>query len=135
MKVSLTPQYRILMVALLPTTLGIGTVALWLRSLNWPCHVDEEGVTLRYRRRVPWSLINKVGTWRDYRDGHLSRIDIHHRGRVSRIPIHALQDGEEVARAILDSFKLARRRHTMAASARGRANPFEWPTPLQGRLQ
>jgi hypothetical protein len=113
MKVVLAPRYRLWMLALVPTTLGVGTAALWARSLNWPRSVDGEGVTLRYRRKIPWESIRKVCVYRDYLDGHVSRIDIHHQESVSKIPTRPLRDGENVARIILASFKLARRAHRL----------------------
>jgi hypothetical protein len=108
MKIALAPQYRFWMFALLPTTLGLGTAALWARSLNWPLRIDSEGLTLRYRRKVPWKSIKKISVWRNYRDGHVSRMDIHHKAGTSKIPVRGLQDGEKVAGIILTSFKQAR---------------------------
>ena len=109
MRIALALQYRFWMFALLPTTLGLGTAALWARSLNWPLSVDADGLTLRYRRRVPWNSIKKISVWRNYHDGQVSRMDIHHHGGTSKIPVRGLQDGEKVARIILASFKQARR--------------------------
>jgi hypothetical protein len=40
MKVVLASYYRLWMLALFPTTLGVGTLALWWRSLNWPLRID-----------------------------------------------------------------------------------------------
>ena len=52
MKVALAAHYRVWMAVLFPMTLGVGTAALWARALDWPCNVDRDGVTLRYRRRT-----------------------------------------------------------------------------------
>jgi hypothetical protein len=117
MKVDLAPKYRIWMFALLPATLGLGTAALWMRGLSWPRSVDvEHGLILPYRRKVPWESITKIGAWHDYLDGHVLRLDIHHHGRISKIPVRALRDGENVARVIIASFKQARRLRPLGQS-------------------
>src|SRR5882757_6696246 len=105
MKVALAPQYRFWMLVLLPMTFGIGTAALWARSLRWPSSVDEHGFTLRYRRKVPWQAVRKIGVWRDYLDGQVSRIDIHVVGGICSVPVRLLCDGEGVAAAILALFR------------------------------
>jgi hypothetical protein len=109
MKVALASQYRMWMYVLAPTTLGVGTAALWLRSLNWPLRVDATGVTLRHHYRVSWQAITKIGVSRSYLDGHVSQMRIHHDGGVCKIPVHDLQDGERVARTILTMFEQAHR--------------------------
>ena len=109
MKVALALEYRIRMFALLPATLGLGTAILWARSLRWPCRIDADGMTLRYRRRVLWKSIEKINVGRDYRDGHVSQIDIHHHGGVEKIPMRALRDGQSIATTILATFKQVRR--------------------------
>ena len=101
MKVVLASYYRPWMLALFPTTLGVGTLALWWRSLNWPLRIDSDGVTLRRHRRLLWNSINRIGVSRSYGDGHVSEMRIHHHGTVSRIPVHGLRDGDEVAAAII----------------------------------
>jgi len=110
MKVVLAHRYRIWMLALLPATLGVGTAALWARSLSWPASIDAEGLTLRSRRRLAWPAIRQITVVRDYLDGYVARIDIHRRGGVTRIPVHALRDGERVVAMILTMFKQTRRR-------------------------
>ena len=102
MKVALALEYRIRMFALLPATLGLGTAILWARSLRWPCRIDADGMTLRYRRRVLWKSIEKINVGRDYRDGHVSQIDM-------TIPMRALRDGQSIATTILATFKQVRR--------------------------
>jgi hypothetical protein len=109
MEVGLARQYRIWMWALLPATLGVGTAALWGRSLSWPRSVDSDALTLRSFRRVQWEAIRRVTVQRDYLGGQVSRIDIHYPGGSSRIPVRALRDGESVAAAILAKFKQTRR--------------------------
>jgi len=105
MKIDLTLKYRFWMLALFPVTLGLGTIALWVRSLNWPSEVDAAGLTLRRRCKVPWTSVKTVGVYRDYIDGCICRMEIHHRRGTSRIPIGVLRDGERVADAILAMFK------------------------------
>jgi hypothetical protein len=118
MKAALAPEYRITMFA----TLGLGTAILWARSLRWPCSIDTDGLTLRYYRKVPWKSIEKINVWRDYYDGHVSRIDIHHRGSVDRIALRASRNGQNIATTVLAMFKqVSRARPT--TSARGEANP------------
>jgi hypothetical protein len=61
MKVALAHRYRAWMFVLLPSTLGLGSAALWLHSLNWPLELDEAGLTLRNHRQVSWDAIRKIG--------------------------------------------------------------------------
>jgi hypothetical protein len=109
MKVALAPSYRNRMFALLPATLGVGTAVLWARSLRWPRNIDADGLTLGYRRRVPWRSVERIGVWRDYCDGDVSRIDIHHGGSVDKVPVGALRDGQMIASTILALFDERRR--------------------------
>jgi hypothetical protein len=64
MKVALAPRYRTWMFVLFPSTLGLGSAALWLHSLNWPLELDEAGLTLRNHRQVSWAAIRKIGVSR-----------------------------------------------------------------------
>jgi hypothetical protein len=110
MKVALAPSYRTWMLALIPTTLGVGTAALWLRSLKWPLRIDAAGLTLRYHGWVDWRSVRKIGVSRSYLDGHVSQIRIHHEGGgVSKISVQGLQDGQKVVRTILAMFEQAHR--------------------------
>jgi hypothetical protein len=113
MKVALSPRYRMWMCALFPTTLGVGTAALWIRSLVWPLDVDEAGLTLRSRRRVPWNSVKKIGVSRSYLDGHVSEIRIHHMTGACKIPARFLQNGQEVVRIILAIFERTNRRRVL----------------------
>jgi hypothetical protein len=108
MRIALAPRYRFWMFAFLPSTLGLGSAILWLRSLKWPLALDEQGLTLRNHRQVDWRSITKIGVSRSYCDGHVSEMRIHYGDGVSTIPAHALQDGQLVARAILTMFERAR---------------------------
>jgi hypothetical protein len=130
MKVALASSYRLWMLALFPTTLGVGTVALWWRSLDWPLRIDADGVTLRHHRRLPWNAISRIGVSRSYLDGHLCEMRIHHHGTISRIPVRRLRDGEEVAGAILTMFK--RTRGTRQSGTATDLEPIRDETPLAG---
>jgi hypothetical protein len=92
------------MFVLFPSTLGLGSAALWLHSLNWPLELDEAGLTFRNHRQVSWAAIKKIGVSRSYRDGHVCQIRIHYCDGVSRIPVYALKDGQTVVRTILTMF-------------------------------
>jgi hypothetical protein len=124
MKIALAPRYRTWMVLLLPSTLGLGSAVLWLRTLPWPVEIDPTGtgLTLRSHRRVAWSSIRKIGVSRSYLDGHISEMRIHHDRGVNKIPLNALEDGERVARIILamfariDSARTRNRRSAKAAA-------------------
>jgi hypothetical protein len=118
MKIALAPRYRTWMVLLLPSTLGLGSAVLWLRSLHWPVDIDPTGLTLRSHRRVAWSSIRRIGVSRSYLDGHISEMRIHHHGGVSKIPIGALEDGERVARIILAMFARIDGAHARHRSAK-----------------
>jgi hypothetical protein len=113
MRVALASHYRNWMVALFPTTLGIGTAALWVRALNWPLIVDESGVMLRSHRRIGWHSIRKIGLSRSYLDGHVSQIRIHHEGGCSIVALDKLRDGELVVRVILRVFERANRQRSL----------------------
>jgi hypothetical protein len=123
MKVALAPRYRTWIFALFPSTLGLGSAALWLHSLNWPLELDESGLTLRNHRQVSWSAIRKIGVSRSYRDGHVSQIRIYYGDGVSKIPGHALQDGHTVVRAILTMFANADRARTLSGAPNGAEIP------------
>jgi hypothetical protein len=95
------------MLLLLPTTAGLGTVALWLRSMNWPLRIDEDGVVLRHHGRVDWHSVTKLGLSRSYLDGNCSQIRIYYGRGTSKIPVDALEDGQAVVRAIVTFFERA----------------------------
>lgn len=105
MKIGFAPHYRFWMLALLPTTLGIGTAILWLRSLNWPRGVDTDGFTLRFRRKVLWEAVDRISVQSDYYDTHVVRINIHHGSGVYRVPVRSLLDGDSIAKIIIAAFK------------------------------
>lgn len=92
------------MLALLPTTFGLGTAVMWLMSLKWPLSVDEDGLTLRGHQRVDWCSIKRIRVSRSYVDGHVSHICIYHESGTSEIRLGRLQHGQDVARIILAMF-------------------------------
>jgi len=105
MKVELAPYYRNWMLALLPTTFGLGTAALWLISLEWPASIDELGLVLRDKRRVDWTSIRKIRVSRSYLDDHVSHIRIHYDGGVAGIRVDRLEHGQDVVRIVLAMFE------------------------------
>ena len=107
MKVVLARSYRMWMLVLFPATAGLGTVALWLRSMNWPLRIDEQGVVLRHHGRVNWHSVTKLGLSRSYVDGRCSQIRIHYGWGTSKVPVDALEDGQAVVRAIVTFFEQA----------------------------
>jgi hypothetical protein len=135
MKVGLAFQYRLWMCLLLPSTLGVGTARLWARSLNWPCSIDSEALTLRSRRQVRWEAIRTIAVRRDYVDGHVSRIDIHYPGGSCEIPVHALRDGESIAATILAMFKAARHARPPKSLVSAGVEARDTPKPLRSNLE
>ena len=105
MKIELAASYRNWMLALVPATLGLGTVVLWLMSLGWPRGIDEKGLTLRDNRRVGWDAIRKIRVRRCYLDDHISHVRIHHDRGVAELRLDRLQNGQDVARVILAMFE------------------------------
>src|SRR5580692_6955230 len=94
MKATLAFEPRIKMFEFLRTTLDVGTTILRVHGRGWPSNVDADGLTFRYRRKVPWRTVEKISIQRDYCDGHLARMEIHHHGRVEKLSVGALPDGE-----------------------------------------
>ena len=132
MKIALAPRYRNLMIALFPTTLGLGTAVLWLYSLGWPLSIDEGGLTLRHHRRVHWYSIRKIAVSRSYLDGHVSEIRIHHEGGTNKIPVDRLQDGQDVVRIILAMFEHVNR--ARASQRRLQASPVRGLCAVDARI-
>jgi hypothetical protein len=119
MKVALAYRYRMWMLVLLPATAGVGTIALWLCSLKWPLSIDKRGVTLRYRGRIEWHTITKIGLSRSYLDGHCAQLRIHHATGTCKVPLRALRDGQDVVKAIVTMFDEARASGAEAQTAAG----------------
>jgi hypothetical protein len=117
MKVALAPGWRNRMLALVPAGLGVGTSTLWARSLRWPRNVDADGLTLGYRK-VASQSVERIVVWRSYRDGHVSRLDIHHHGSVDKLSVRALRDRETIAGTILARFKEVRRARRSSGESR-----------------
>jgi hypothetical protein len=103
MKVFLVKGYWKKLVTL-PTTVGAGTVIVWLRRSTWPRRVDQTGLVLRNHQRVAWGSVRKIGVARRYADDRITYLRIHHGRGVSHVPIDALENGENVAREILTMF-------------------------------
>ena len=57
--------------------------------------VDADGLTLRHGRKVPWQSIGKICVSCDYLDGHVARVEIHHRDGISKIPVRARELADE----------------------------------------
>ncbi len=131
MRVGLAPLYRLWMWLLLPTTLGVGTAVLWLRSLTWPHSIDTEALVLRSRRKVPWGAIRAISVQRHYGDDRASRIDISYRGGRCKFPVRALQDGDGVVAAILAMFKQTRRTRTGNSSVAPETGASGYDNPGQ----
>jgi hypothetical protein len=110
MRVRLARRYRAWMWLLLPLTLGLGTAALWVHSLEWPLIIDSEALTLRSRRKLSWNKIRKITTHRDYVDDRILQLDIQTAGSQWRIPMRELEDGQTVAVTIVSAFRQSRRR-------------------------
>jgi hypothetical protein len=104
MKMARAFPYR----SLVPT-LGLSKAVLWVRSLSCQVRLEEDGLTLRHYGKVPWNSITKIGISRNYLDGHLCEIRIHHRNGVSKISVRDLRDGEKIVRATLTMFGRTRR--------------------------
>ena len=122
-RVHLAAKYRLVIWSLLPLSLGIGTVAMWLWALRWPRRIDQTGLTLRYGRRLPWSAVKKIGVLKDSREGESRtiRLEIHFDRGVVRLPVWAFDDGEKVAseiRAFFGAMNSARLGEPSSASAR-----------------
>jgi hypothetical protein len=110
MRVHLARRYRTWMWLLLPSTLGLGTAALWAHSLEWPLIIDAEALTLRSRRKLSWSKIRKITTHRDYGDDRILQLDIQTASSQWRIPMRGLEDAQTVAVTIVSVFRQSRRR-------------------------
>ena len=66
MPVHLTRKMKVLFWVLLPFTLGIGTLVMWLRLRRYPERLDSAGITLRSGQRIWWSDIRRVGVLRSH---------------------------------------------------------------------
>jgi hypothetical protein len=94
MDVRLAQQYRSWMVALLPLTLGLGTLVLWARALRWPRRLERDGMRLRNGRFVRWKDITRIGVTKREFDEETVKLDLYFAGGSARVPLRYLQDGE-----------------------------------------
>jgi hypothetical protein len=135
MKVALAAQYRAWMLALFPATLGVGTAALWFRSRNWPLAIDETGVRLRSHRYLNWASIIKLGVSRNYLDGSVSHIRMHHADGIIKVPVSGLEDGQAVLATMIFMFKRtsgAKEHDESTAGISLSAKPAERNMPFDG---
>lgn len=87
---------------MLPATLGIGSVVLWIWRCSFVYKVDENGILLRSGREIPWadvqSLLARKGAGEN--SGTVSRVDITYAGGSARVVSSWLENGEELAEAL-----------------------------------
>lgn len=98
-EVHLGRNVRVLLILLVPLTLGIGTIAVWLSMLSWPKLVDGEGITTRQGKRYTWSgltNVKPVTVVNRYGQRVSGRLDLlFGKSRVQVVP-HSLREGPEV---------------------------------------
>ena len=98
-EVHLSGAYKSLMWLLAFTSLGVGTLALWLSARSWPKVVDGEGITVRNGKRVRWSDLSdsRLVTVVDDRGRRVTgRLElIFGKTKVKVVP-HSLAEGQEV---------------------------------------
>ncbi|MHB0876686.1 MAG: hypothetical protein ACYC5O_11660 [Anaerolineae bacterium] len=98
-EVHLSGPYKSLMWLLAFTTLGVGTLALWLSARIWPKVMDAEGITLRNGKRVNWAEMtdSRLVTVVDDRGRRVTgRLElIFGKTKVKVVP-HSLEEGAEV---------------------------------------
>ena len=100
MDVRLAREYRSWMVALLPLTLGLGTLVLWVRASRWPRRLERDGVRLRNGRFVRWKEITRIGVTKREFDEETVNLDLYFADGSARVPVRHLQDGERIAAAV-----------------------------------
>jgi hypothetical protein len=121
---ALAYQLRNWMFAFLPSVPGAGNAIPSGRDVAW-LHIDTDGITPRFHRKISWSLIKKIGVSRSYLDGHTSEIRIYHRGGVSTISLEGLRDGENLVSDLLAMFERAGRTRATRPIARLGAREIE----------
>lgn len=87
---------------MIPTTLGIGSVILWVWRSSFVYKVDQNGILLRSGREIPWSDVQSLLTRKGAGEaaGTVSRLDLAYSGGRARIVSSWLENGEEVAEAL-----------------------------------
>jgi hypothetical protein len=98
-EVHLSDPYKSLMWLLAFTSLGIGTLALWLTARSWPRVVDDEGMTLRSGKRVRWSEMTdtRLFTVVDDRGRRVTgRLELYFGKTKVKVVPHSIAEGPEV---------------------------------------
>ncbi len=97
--IQLSAGYRLWMWVLLPLTLGVGTLVLWVMSLGWPRSLDRTALTLRSGKKISWCSIVRIGVLKaeGLSSSRTVRLKIYHTGGVCWVPVQFLDDGESVA--------------------------------------
>lgn len=96
---------------LLPFTLGIGSLALWLWRRSFVRQVGPQGILLWGGRAVGWSEVEKVMTrkGREEKAGEVLRTDISFAGGRAVIAPRWLENGAELTSAVLAEFRAFRK--------------------------
>lgn len=95
----LSEPYKELMRLLAFTSLGIGTLALWLTARTWPRVVDSEGITVRNGKRVRWSEMtdSRLVTVTDQNGRRVTgRLDLYFGKTKVKVVPHSIAEGREV---------------------------------------
>lgn len=98
----LNHRFGLALAVLLPATLGLGCILLFLWRRSFVHKVDESGVYLWSGTFVPWSEVNSIMTRKGYRDAErpVLRLDlIFADGRGVVLP-RWLENGAELIEAI-----------------------------------
>ncbi|WAC26897.1 hypothetical protein [Ancylobacter sp. SL191] len=98
------PNHRFLvwLLILLPTTFGIGSLALWFWHRSFVYKVDPSGIYLWSGRFVPWKDVTGLLSRKSYShvDHNVLRLDVlFDQGRGVVLP-RWLENGEEVVQAV-----------------------------------
>lgn len=109
MKVELALRFRIWMLLLLPLTLGVGTVAMWVWAQRLPRWVDNNGIQFRNGRFLRWAEVKRLGVIEQSFSDETARIDLYFKDGTSRIPLTFLADGTYVGDAIRSHFRSAKK--------------------------
>jgi hypothetical protein len=109
MEIRLAHRYRLWMWLLLPLTLGVGTLLLWLHARQWPRRIERGGLELRSGRFVPWQDIKRMGVTKRHFDDEMVRVDLYCQNGKIQVPAAQLQYGDKVGEAIRALVQHARR--------------------------
>lgn len=109
MEINLSQRYRFWMQLLVPLTLGIGTLALWLWAQRWPRHLDDRGILLRNGQLLRWSDIKRIGVIEQQFSDETARIDLYVKGSIIRLQMNFLANGAQISDVIRSHFRHAKR--------------------------